>query len=127
MRKNPISQNKPAIIKKSFGFLNTNKEVFFFFFSTKSGMEMNVINYGASIISFKIPLENGNKVDVVLGFESLSDYINSFRTQSAPYFGAIVGRYAGRINQAQFTLNDKLISLTKNYNPHQLCHCINSF
>jgi aldose 1-epimerase len=120
MQKNYISQNNPAIIKKSFGFLNTNKEVFCYSLSTISGMELDVINYGASLVSLKIPLENGNKVDVILGFESLSDYINSFSLPNAPYFGAIVGRYAGRINQAQFNLNNKVISLTKNHKPHQI-------
>lgn len=120
MQKNPISQNNPAFFMKSFGLHPNGKEVFCYTLSTKSGMELDVINYGASLVSLKIPLENGNKVDVILGFESLSDYINSFNLPSAPYFGAIVGRYAGRINQAQFTLNDKVISLTKNHNPHQL-------
>lgn len=120
MQKNSISQNKPAIIKKSFGFLANGKEVFCYTLSTKSGMELDVINYGASLVSLKIPLENGNKVDVVLGFESLSDYINSFSLPNAPYFGTIVGRYAGRINQAQFTINNKVISLTKNHNQHQI-------
>ena len=120
MQKNPISQNKPAIIKKHFGKLPNGKEVFCYTLSTESGMELDVINYGASFVSLKIPLENGNKVDVVLGFESLSNYINSFSLPSAPYFGKLVGRFAGRINQAQFTLNDKVISLTKNHNPHQI-------
>lgn len=120
MRKNSISQNNLAIFKKSFGKLPNGKEVFCYTLCTKNGMELDVINYGASLTSLKIPLENGNKVDVILGFESLSDYVNSFSLPSAPYFGAIVGRYAGRINQAQFTLNDKVISLTKNHNSHQI-------
>jgi len=120
MQKNSISQKKPAIFKKSFGFLPNGKEVFCYTLSTKTGMELDVINYGASLVSLKIPLENGNKVDVILGFESLSDYVNSFSLSNAPYFGAIVGRYAGRINQAQFPLNDKEISLTKNHNLHQI-------
>ena len=120
MQKNSISQNNSAIFKKSFGILPNGKEVFCYTLSTNSGMELDVINYGASLASLKIPLGKGNKVDVVLGFESLSDYVNSFSLPNAPYFGAIVGRYAGRINQAQFPLNDKIISLTKNHNLHQI-------
>jgi len=34
--------------------------------------------------------------------------------------GTLVGRYAGRINNAQFTLNDTTIKLTKNHGDHQL-------
>jgi aldose 1-epimerase len=120
MPKTSNSQNNLAFIKKSFGFLSNGKEVFCYTLTTLNGMELEVINYGASIVSLKIPLENGNKVDVVLGFESLEDYIASFSRNNAPYIGAIVGRYAGRINQAQFTLNNQTILLTKNHNQHQI-------
>jgi len=120
MPKTSNSQNNLAFIKKSFGFLSNGKEVFCYTLTTLNGMELEVINYGASIVSLKIPLENGNKVDVVLGFESLEDYIASFSPNNAPYIGAIVGRYAGRINQAQFTLNNQTILLTKNHNQHQI-------
>jgi aldose 1-epimerase len=41
----------------------------------------------------KIPLSSGKKVDVVLGFDNLEDYINSFDLPNAPYFGAIIGQY----------------------------------
>jgi len=120
MFKNSNSQNNLDITKNSFGFLSDGKEVFCYKLTTLKGMELEVINYGASIVSLKIPTENGNKVDVVLGFESLEDYINSFSYNNAPYIGAIVGRFAGRINQAQFTLNNQTILLTKNHNQHQI-------
>jgi len=88
--------------------------------SNKNGCEFSVINYGATITSLKIPNSTGEKVDVVLGFETLEDYINSFDLPSAPYLGAIVGRYAGRINNGSFSLNGKTIDLSKNWNSHQI-------
>jgi hypothetical protein len=47
-------------------------------------------------------------------------YLNSFKSKSAPYFGATVGRYAGRINNSTFSLNGKSIDLNNNNNGHSL-------
>jgi aldose 1-epimerase len=83
-------------------------------------MQMKVITYGATITSLKIPLKNGDFLDVVLGFDTLEAYLNSFNLKSAPYFGATVGRYAGRINNSTFELNGKAIHLNSNNNGHSL-------
>lgn len=107
-------------IIKSFGIHPNGDEVFCYTLINSNGIELNVLNYGATIQSLKIPVSNTVKVDVVLGFESLNDYINSFDLPSAPYLGAIVGRYAGRINNASFTLNNQEIQLTKNHGPHHI-------
>ncbi len=88
--------------------------------TNKKGAKLTVINYGATITSLKIPLKNGDIVDVVLGFDTLENYINSFGLESPPYFGAAVGRYAGRINNAAFELNGETVSLNKNNNNHSL-------
>jgi aldose 1-epimerase len=115
-----FSHFKDNLITKSFGKLPDESEVFCYTLSNKNGIEMNVLNYGATIQSLKIPISSAHKVDVVLGFDSLNDYIQSFDLPSAPYLGAIVGRYAGRINNATFVLNGNEIQLTKNHNQHQL-------
>ena len=82
----------------------------------KNGMQLKIITYGATITSLKIPLANGSLIDVVLGFDTIEAYINSFHLNSAPYFGSTVGRYAGRINNSIFSLNGKLIDLNNNQN-----------
>ncbi|MGL2963087.1 aldose epimerase family protein [Flavobacterium sp. RSB2_4_14] len=120
MDKNHFLQIEPTIIKKSFGFMPDGNEIFCYTLSNKNGMELSVINYGTTITSLKIPISDEKKIDVVLGFKKLEDYINSFNLPSAPYFGSVVGRYAGRINDASFILNGKKIVLTKNHNSHQL-------
>jgi aldose 1-epimerase len=107
-------------IIKSFGIHPNGDEVFCYTLINSNGIELNVLNYGATIQSLKIPVSNTVKVDVVLGFETLNDYVNSFDLPSAPYLGAIVGRYAGRINNASFTLNNQEIQLTKNHGPHHI-------
>ena len=85
-----------------------------------NGIEVKIINYGATITSLKIPLKTGNIIDVVLGLESLEDYIKSYEIGGSPYYGATVGRYSGRINQGLFTLNNKVYQLEKNLNNHSL-------
>lgn len=120
MEKNHYSQLDLDKNIKSFGVLADGKEVFCYTLTNKNGMELSVINYGATITSLKAPLSNHEKVDVVLGFDNLESYINSFELPSAPYLGAIVGRFAGRINEGEFLLNGKTIRLTKNHGKHQL-------
>lgn len=105
---------------KSFGLLPNGEEVFSYNLSNKNGFEVEVINYGAVITSIKVPVSKKKKVDVVLGFDSLEKYVNSFNLPNAPYLGAIVGRYAGRINNAAFVLNGIKIELTKNHGVHQI-------
>lgn len=120
MFKNHISQNYPGLNGKFFGLTPENQEVFCYTLANKQGMEVSIINYGATITSIKIPNPSGSKTDVVLGFDKLENYIKSFKLPSAPYLGAVVGRYAGRINKASFILNGEKIQLTQNHNAHQI-------
>lgn len=127
MIKNRFSQIDTKIITKSFGFTPNGREVLCYTLWNKNGMELSVINYGATITSLKIPVSNTEKVDIVLGFDTLEEYINSYSLPSSPYFGAVVGRYAGRINNASFLLNGKYIQVIKNHNGHQLHGGLNGF
>lgn len=103
-----------------FGLIDKNEVVSSCELTNKNGIQLNVINYGATITSLKIPLKNEKVVDVVLGFDSLQNYINSFDLDGAPYLGATIGRYAGRINNSVFSLNEKKINLNRNNNNHSL-------
>lgn len=105
---------------KSFGTMPDGKEVLCYTLTNKKGMEVSIINYGATITSIKIPVTGKEKVDVVLGFDNLQSYIDSFELPSAPYFGAVVGRFAGRIANAQFKLNNEFVHLDKNHSAHHL-------
>lgn len=120
MLKNNYPQISSSIFSKFFGTLSDGNDVLLFTLSNKNGAELSVMNYGATITSLKIPVSETKKVDVVLGFDSLKDYINSYDLPSAPYFGTTVGRFAGRINNAQFTLNENQFLLNKNHGNHNL-------
>lgn len=120
MQKNHYSQLETPVFSKFFENLPEGNEVLLFTLCNKNGAELSVMNYGATITSLKIPISETKKVDVVLGFDTLEEYINSFDLQSAPYFGTTVGRFAGRINNAQFLLDDKKIHLNKNHGNHNI-------
>lgn len=53
------------------------------------------------------------EIDVVLGFESLEDYINFYYLTSPPSFGTTIGRFAGRTNNAEFSIKGKKVFLNK--------------
>src|SRR6185436_3206014 len=78
-------------------------------FSNDNGMTMTVINYGGRLTSVKVPTKNGGVVDVVLGFDSLSGFLNE-----RSFLGTLVGRYGNRIGKAKFSLNGQEYQLSKN-------------
>ena len=66
----------------------------------ESGFEVSITNYGGAITSLKTPDRNGHFADIVLGFETLDEYVGNPR-----YFGALIGRHANRIARGRFTLD----------------------
>ncbi|HEY0090897.1 MAG TPA: galactose mutarotase, partial [Flavobacterium sp.] len=107
-------------IKKPFGIMPDGREVFSYSLSNGNGAEFTVMDYGATITSLKVPLANGETADVVLGFDTLQDYLESINLPAPPHFGAAIGRWAGRINQGFFTLNGKEYQLNQNNGGHSL-------
>ncbi len=105
---------------KLFGTMPDGEFVYSYELKNSNGIEVRIINYGATINSLKIPLKTGKIIDVVLGLESLEDYMKSYEIGGSPYYGATVGRYSGRINQGLFTLNNSVYQLEKNLNNHSL-------
>jgi aldose 1-epimerase len=79
------------------------------------GMEVVSIDYGCIITKIIVPDKNGKKENVVLGFDSIEEYI-----KHSPYFGAVVGRFAGRIKDGHFELDGQTYQLEKNNNGHHL-------
>jgi aldose 1-epimerase len=93
----------------------TNTPVQFFTLTNKNGLVARITNYGAIVTELHVPDRAGTLADIVLGFENLDGYV-----KGAPYFGAIVGRVANRIGNAEFTLEGKRYTLEPNDKPHHL-------
>ena len=73
-------------------------------------LSLSVMSRGATVISL---IYNG--IDRILGFDTLGSYETDFLNQ-----GATIGRVADRIENAQFTMDGVLYSLTKNSGKHCL-------
>ncbi|MCP8967957.1 aldose epimerase family protein [Ectobacillus ponti] len=79
------------------------------------GMAVTCISYGCIITDILVPDANGVRENVVLGFDSIAEY-----QQYSPYFGAVIGRVAGRIAGGEFELNGKTYKLAQNNGQNHL-------
>ncbi len=116
-----ISCSNPYQSKVLIGKMNNGEEVYKFLLKNKD-CEIEIISLGAIITSIKVPDKNGKLLDVALGFNSLEPYLNEH-----PYFGAIIGRYANRINNGKFTVDDVEYNLALNNNGTSLHGGIKGF
>ncbi len=82
--------------------------------SNQSGMEVDILDFGAIIRSVRLPYE-GSVLDVVLGCDSIEDYC-----ASGSYFGAVVGPYANRIANGSLELESNTYQLDLNEGQNHL-------
>lgn len=97
-------------------------EVFLYTLTNDLGYEVAIINYGGAITSLKVPDRRGVLGDIVLGFETLDDYVRNPR-----YFGALIGRHANRIALGKFSLNGVEYQLDQNNGVNHLHGGSNGF
>ena len=76
-------------------------------------LRVRIITYGAAIQSIEAPDRHGNRANVTLGLSTLPDYI-----ARSPHFGAVPGRYAGRIARGRFSLDGVEYQLPCNDGPN---------
>ena len=86
-------------------------------------VEVRIMTYGGIIVSLRTPDRNGKFDDVVLGFDSVDQYI----AKNTPYFGALIGRYANRIAHGSFQLDGKTYATPKNNGDNTLHGGIRGF
>ena len=104
-----------------FGKLKNGDNVFKYLLKN-SNCEVEVITYGGIITSIKVPDMNNNLIDIALGFNNLDAYL-----EGHPYFGAIVGRFANRIDNGKFLINEEEYKLALNNNGTSLHGGIKGF
>lgn len=89
-----------------FGVLPDKKEVNLYKITNRSGFSISVMDFGATITQIMAPDSFGNLDNVVLGFDTFDEYANSHHC-----FGAICGRYAGRIKGGRFSIGKEIYQL----------------
>lgn len=85
-------------------------------------IQVDVIDLGCIITDVRVRNKSGNFTSVVLGYDTLEKYLND-----QDYYGAIVGRFANRIENGRFTLNGKTYQVTQNEGNHALHGGVNGF
>ena len=104
-----------TITKTYFGTTG-GAEVYLYTLTNELGYEVSITNYGGAITALKTPDRDGVFGDIVLGYETLDDYVRNPR-----YVGAsCIGRHANRIAEGRFSLNGIDYQLGRNNGPNHL-------
>lgn len=106
------SKSRPhnmSIAKSSFGKLSDGTVIDLYILTNSKGLEVQVMTYGATMLSVKAPDRDRNFQSVTLHLDGFKNYIKGH-----PLFGSVVGRYANRIKGAKFILDGVEYALTPN-------------
>jgi len=104
-----------GLVKSDFTKVINGDSTGLYVLKNKAGMEVCITNFGGRIVSIMVPDKAGKMQDVVLGFDSVADYVK-FPSD----FGASIGRYANRINKGRFVIDGDTIKLPQN----NFGHCL---
>ena len=104
-----------TVAKEVFGYADGEKPVSLYTLKNANGCEARIIDYGGILVSLTVPDRTGKPGDVVLGFNTLDEYLKGH-----PYFGALIGRYGNRIAKGRFTLDGVTYTLAANNNENHL-------
>ena len=105
----------PNISKATFGKLPDGREVSMYTLVNANGYKVKITDLGAKIVSLEAPDRNGKVADVVLGYDSLKQYLKGDK-----FYGSTVGRYANRIAKGHFKLDSVVYTLAINNAPNAL-------
>ena len=103
------------IAKSQFGTTPDGKAVDIYTLENDNGCQVKITNYGGIVVSLTVPDKNGQLGDVVLGYNTLDEYI-----ENSPFFGSLIGRYGNRIAKGKFELNGQTYTFAINNDPNHL-------
>lgn len=98
---------------KPFGKTPDGRVVTLYTLTHPSGLSASVTDFGATLVSLKVPDRQNRFADIVLGSDEPDGYLRG-------RYGAVIGRYTNRIGQAQFPLDGKTIRVTANAGKHHI-------
>ena len=108
------SAAKYSVSSKPFGEVDGNP-VELYTFTNESGASVSITNYGGTVTSLIVPDQHGKLGDVVLGFDTVAEYV-----EKSPYFGCITGRYANRIAKGKFKIDGEEYTVATNNEANHL-------
>ena len=98
-----------------------NQKYKLYTFTNKNNLSFSVTDFGARLVKFESPDRNGKLINITLGFDTLQGYVDD-----EYYFGASIGRFAGRIKDAEFELDNHYYKLSANNDKNTLHGGFNS-
>ncbi|MEA1787650.1 aldose epimerase family protein [Arenibacter sp. GZD96] len=110
-----IPEEKGSITEQEYGTTADGQKVAQYSMKNRNGLQVDIITYGGRITALNAPDKNGNFENVVLGFDTLTQY-----EKENPFFGALIGRYGNRIAGGKFSLHDETYQLAKNNGANNL-------
>ena len=78
-------------------------------------MQVDVTDFGAALVSIRVPDKTGKMTDVILGYDDAEGYVSH-----GGYLGKFIGRSANRIAGAKCSIAGKEYKLTVNDNDNNL-------
>jgi aldose 1-epimerase len=109
---------KATITMQSFGKTKDGVDTSLYTLTNANGVKTDITNYGGIVVRLFVPDREGNMDDVVLGYNTVAEYI-----LDSPYFGALIGRIGNRVADGKFELNGKTYNLVTNNFPDDIpCH-----
>lgn len=111
-----------GVHRQSFGCLADGNEVPIITLTNGNGMQADIITYGGTLVRLTAPDREGCYQDVVLGYDTLKDYVAGDK-----FFGALIGRYANRIANGSYQRKNHIYQLTKNEQNRATLHGGNGF
>jgi len=98
-----------TVIKAMTGKMPDGADVHEYTLTNANGLEAKVLTYGATLTTVKVPDRDGNFESITLYLDSFDDYLKGH-----PLFGSVVGRFANRIEGAQFKIDGVTHKVTPN-------------
>ena len=108
----------PTVTVAPFGQMPDGRAVLLYTLVNATGMKADITNYGGIVVRLHAPDRHGKLDDIVLGYDTLADYL-----KATPYYGALIGRVGNRIAHGRFTLDGQTCTLATNNTPGGIpCH-----
>lgn len=96
------------VTKKVYGYLE-GQEVREYTLTNSQGVSLSALSYGAIVTQIITPDKDGKQANITLNVDSLSDMVDH-----RPFYGAVIGRVAGRIAEGQYSIDGQTYSLPQN-------------
>ncbi|MBA6250735.1 aldose epimerase family protein [Colwellia sp. MB3u-55] len=116
MKEHLVNKSKVRrLTNADFGQLSTGESTQLFTLQNNLGTRISITNFGGIITAINTQDNKGMIADIVLGYDNIESY------EHDPYYlGAVIGRYAGRIEQGTFSIADETFQLALNAPDSQL-------